>query len=52
MNALVLELATWIGRIGPGLAEGRLWVRPLPLPPRELAERLIDRVWVVHYGLI
>jgi hypothetical protein len=29
-----------IGRIGPGLAEGRLWVRPLPLPPRELAERL------------
>jgi hypothetical protein len=29
-----------IGRIRPGLAEGRLWVRPLPLPPRELAERL------------
>jgi hypothetical protein len=29
-----------IGRIGPGLAQGRLWVRPLPLPPRELAERL------------
>lgn len=29
-----------IGRIGPDLAEGRLWVRPLPLPPRELAERL------------
>jgi hypothetical protein len=28
------------GRIGPGLAEGRLWVRPLPLPPRELAQRL------------
>jgi hypothetical protein len=28
------------GRIGPGLAQGRLWVRPLPLPPRELAERL------------
>lgn len=27
-------------RIGPGLAEGRLWVRPLPLPPRELAQRL------------
>ena len=21
-----------VGRIGPGLAEGRLWVRPLPLP--------------------
>jgi hypothetical protein len=32
-----------IGRIGPGLAEGRLWVRPLPLPPRELAERLTQR---------
>jgi hypothetical protein len=29
-----------LGRIGPGLAEGRLWVRPLPLPPRELAQRL------------
>ena len=29
-----------IGRIGPGLAEGRLWVRPLPLPPQELARRL------------
>jgi hypothetical protein len=29
-----------VGRIGPGLAQGRLWVRPLPLPPRELAERL------------
>jgi hypothetical protein len=29
-----------IGRIGPGLAEGRLWVRPLPLPPEELAQRL------------
>jgi hypothetical protein len=29
-----------IGRIGPGLAEGRLWVRPLPLPPAELARRL------------
>jgi hypothetical protein len=28
------------GRIGPGLAQGRLWVRPLPLPPRELAARL------------
>jgi hypothetical protein len=27
-------------RIGPGLAEGRLWVRPLPLPPQELAQRL------------
>jgi hypothetical protein len=29
-----------LGRIGPGLALGRLWVRPLPLPPRELAQRL------------
>jgi hypothetical protein len=29
-----------LGRIGPGLAQGRLWVRPLPLPPRELAQRL------------
>lgn len=29
-----------IGRIGAGLADGRLWVRPLPLPPRELAQRL------------
>jgi hypothetical protein len=29
-----------VGRIGPGLAEGKLWVRPLPLPPRELAQRL------------
>lgn len=28
------------GRIGPGLATGRLWVRPLPLPPKELAQRL------------
>jgi hypothetical protein len=29
-----------IALIGPGLAEGRLWVRPLPLPPEELARRL------------
>lgn len=29
-----------IGRIGPGLADGKLWVRPLPLPPKELAQRL------------
>jgi hypothetical protein len=26
--------------IRPGLADGRLWVRPLPLPPKELAKRL------------
>jgi hypothetical protein len=32
-----------IGRIGPGLAEGRLWVRPLPLPPKELAQRLSQK---------
>ena len=32
--------ASRASRIGPGLAEGRLWVRPLPLPPRELAQRL------------
>jgi hypothetical protein len=32
-----------IGRIGPDLAEGRLWVRPLPLPPKELAERLTGK---------
>jgi hypothetical protein len=31
---------TALGRIGPGLAQGRLWVRPLPLPPQELAQRL------------
>ena len=29
-----------IGRIGPELALGKLWVRPLPLPPKELAKRL------------
>jgi hypothetical protein len=28
------------GRIGPALGDGRLWVRPLPVPPKELAERL------------
>lgn len=29
------------GRItGPGMAAGRLWTNPLPLPPKELAERL------------
>ena len=32
--------AAGLARIGPGLAEGRLWVRPLPLPPKELAQRL------------
>jgi hypothetical protein len=34
------QATTAFGRIGPGLAEGRLWVRPLPLPPQELAQRL------------
>ncbi len=29
-----------IGRLGPGLGEGRLWVEPLPLAPRELASVL------------
>jgi hypothetical protein len=29
-----------VGLIGRGLADGRLWVRPLPLPPKELASRL------------
>lgn len=29
-----------LGRIGPELAGGKLWVQPLPLPPRELAQRL------------
>jgi hypothetical protein len=29
-----------IGITGPGLADGHLWVRPLPLPPKELAKRL------------
>jgi hypothetical protein len=28
------------GRIGPNLGDGRLWVRPLPLPPKALARRL------------
>lgn len=28
------------GRIGAALASGKLWIRPLPLPPRELAARL------------
>ncbi|MGH7585182.1 MAG: hypothetical protein ACREMH_02950 [Gemmatimonadales bacterium] len=28
------------GRIAPALGDGRLWVRPLPAEPRELAQRL------------
>lgn len=31
------------GRIGAAMASGKLWVRPLPLPPRELASRLTGR---------
>jgi hypothetical protein len=27
-------------RIGPALGEGKLWVQPLPAPPREIAEAL------------
>ena len=29
-----------VGRLGPGLGEGRLWVEPLPLAPRQLASVL------------
>src|SRR5262249_39982067 len=29
-----------LGRIGPELGGGKLWVRPLPLPPQQLAQRL------------
>ncbi|HET7041517.1 MAG TPA: hypothetical protein VFI13_05845, partial [Gemmatimonadales bacterium] len=32
-----------IGRLGPGLGEGRLWVQPLPLAPRELAAAVTHR---------
>lgn len=39
-GAPVPEPQPSIGRIGPELANGRLWVRPLPLPPKELAQRL------------
>src|SRR5262249_19398482 len=34
------ESRTPVGITGPGLADGRLWVRPLPLPPKDLAKRL------------
>lgn len=39
-TALAPRPSTRVARIGPGLADGRLWVRPLPLPPRDLAQRL------------
>jgi|SRR6478736_2231045 len=32
-----------IGRLGPGIGEGKLWVEPLPLPPRQLASVLTQR---------
>lgn len=28
-------------RIGPALGEGKLWIRPLPAPPREIARELV-----------
>lgn len=31
---------TGFDRLGPDLGDGKLWIRPLPLPPRELARRL------------
>jgi hypothetical protein len=39
-SAARAPVATGSGRIRPGLAQGKLWVSPLPLPPRELAQRL------------
>ncbi len=38
--ARIASAVSRAARIGPGLADGRLWVRPLPLPPRDLAQRL------------
>jgi hypothetical protein len=32
-----------IGRLGPGLGEGKLWVEPLPLAPRQLAAVLTHK---------
>ena len=29
------------GRVGPALGEGKLWVRPLPLPPQDLARAVV-----------
>lgn len=41
-TAVVAPVAAGPGarRIGPALGEGKLWVRPLPAPPRELAQAL------------
>ncbi|HEX7023233.1 MAG TPA: hypothetical protein VF187_00320 [Gemmatimonadales bacterium] len=35
-------------RIGPALGEGKLWIRPLPAPPRELARDLTGN----HFQLV
>lgn len=32
-----------IGRLGPGLGQGRLWVEPLPMAPRALAAALTQK---------
>jgi hypothetical protein len=32
-----------IGRLGPGIGDGKLWVEPLPLAPRQLASILTQR---------
>jgi len=37
---VVVPPAVTPGRIGPDFGDGQLWVRPLPLPPQELAQRL------------
>ena len=29
------------GHVGPALGDGKLWVRPLPLPPRDLARAVV-----------
>jgi hypothetical protein len=34
------ETAAGYGRVGPAKSTGKVWVAPLPLPPRELAARL------------
>ncbi len=34
------------GRIGPSQGEGKLWVRPLPLPPQELARAVVGRTHI------
>ncbi|HEU5219485.1 MAG TPA: hypothetical protein VFU23_12570 [Gemmatimonadales bacterium] len=35
-------------RIGPAMGEGKLWVHPLPAPPREIAQTLTQS----HYELV